>query len=159
MQSNRGKGFEDQFISDWSKLPNSLALRLPDQQSGYYGTSANPCDFICYAYPNMYMIETKSHKGNTFPFSAFRQYDKLKKYAGIDGVKVGVVLWLYDHDWVGFIPIRTFIKLEEDGKKSFNVKYVESGEYESYTLPSVKKRIYMETDYSFLVDLSNNNVV
>lgn len=153
MQTNRGKKFEGQFKQDWMKLPNAFALRLPDQQSGYYGTSANPCDFICYSYPNMFLLELKSHGGNTFPLSAFRQYDKLTKYQGTRGIKVGVVLWMCDHDVVLYIPISTFDKIVAEGGKSFNIKYVGDDNYKSYVIPSTKKRTYMESDWSYLIDL------
>ena len=156
---DKGKGFEKRFQTDWLQLPNSFVMRLPDQQSGYYGTSANPCDFICYSYPNMFLLELKSHGGNTFPLSAFRQADKMINYDGRDGIKVGVVLWMYDHNKVVYIPIRSFIKLIRDGKKSFNVKYLESQEYECYEMPSTLLRTYMCTDYSYLVQLAKNNVI
>ena len=156
---NKGKKFEDRFRSDWLKLPNAFILRLPDQQSGYYGTSANPCDFICYSYPYMFLLELKSHGGNTFPLSAFRQYDKIKNYDGKEGIKVGVVLWLYDHDKIIYIPISSFVKLVADDKKSFNVKYVESQEYECYEIPSVKLKTFMTSDWSFLVKLAENKII
>lgn len=156
---DKGKAFEKRFQQDWLKLPNSFVMRLPDQQSGYYGTSANPCDFICYSYPNMFLLELKSHKGNTFPLSAFRQYEKIKSYDGRKGIKVGVILWLYDHDKVIYIPIRAFVKMVEDDKKSFNIKYLETKEYECYELPSDKLRTFMSTDYSYLVKLAEDNIV
>lgn len=161
MAVNKGKVFEQRFIKDWLQyLPNKLVMRLPDQQSGYFGTSANPCDFICYSYPNMFLLELKSHKGNTFPLSAFRQMDKLINYDGIEGIKVGVVLWFYgENNKVIYIPIRTFKKLVADNKKSFNIKYLESQEYECYELPSKVLRTYLTTDYSFLVKLAADGVV
>ena len=140
-------------------MPNSFALRLPDQQSGYYGTSANPCDFICYSYPNMFLLELKSHGGSTFPLSAFRQYDKIKTFDGLTGIKVGVVLWLYDYDKVVYVPVRTFNKLVQDNRKSFNIKYLDSQEYECYEIPSIKLRSYMTSDYSVLVKLAADNVI
>lgn len=155
----KGKEFEKRFAQDWLKLPNSFVMRLPDQQSGYYGTSANPCDFICYSYPNMYLIELKSHGGNTLPFSAFRQMDKLISYDGKEGIKVGVILWLYDHKKIIYIPIRSFIKMLSDDKKSFNIKYLETKEYECYELPSTQLRTYMTTDYASLIKLAEDKVI
>ena len=159
MANDRGKKFELKFREDWLKLPNAFVMRLPDQQSGYYGTSANPCDFICYSYPYMFLLELKSHKGNTFPFSAFRQYEKIRTYSGREGIKVGVILWLYDHDKVVYIPISSFDKMVVDGKKSFNIKYLESQEYECYEIPSTKLRTYMTSDWSYLVQLAENKIV
>lgn len=156
---NKGKKFEDRFREDWLKMPNAFILRLPDQQSGYFGTSANPCDFICYSYPNMFLLELKSHGGNTFPLSAFRQYEKIRTYNGKEGIKVGVVLWFTDHDKVLYIPVSSFDKIVADDKKSFNIKYLETQEYECYEIPSSKLRTYLASDWSFLVKLAEDKVI
>lgn len=156
---NKGKAFEKRFLQDWLKIPGAFALRLPDQQSGYYGTSTNPCDFICYSYPNMFLLELKSHGGKSFPLSAFKQYEKLVGYDGIDGVKIGVILWLYECDKVIYIPIKTFKKIIEDGKKSFSIKNLETKEYDCFELPSTKLRTFMTTDYSFLINLAKSDIV
>lgn len=73
-------------------MPGSFCYRLNDQVSGYYGASRNVSDFICYKKPIIYLVECKSHEGNTFPLSALRQYDELIKYVHIDGCKPGIVL-------------------------------------------------------------------
>lgn len=151
MASSKGKGFEQQFKIDWKKLPNAFIYRLVDQQSGYYLTSANICDFICYVYPYLFLFEIKSHKGNTFPFQAFRQYRKLKDYNNIFGVNIGVILWFIDYDTVCYIPLDTFIKLERDNKRSFHIKYLDSDEYVGIRLPSKKKRTFLTTDYSDII--------
>ena len=39
---SRGKKFEKQFEQDWRiSFPKGVIIRLPDQQSGYFGTSQN----------------------------------------------------------------------------------------------------------------------
>ena len=119
--------------------------------SGWQGSS-NVSDFICYKYPNIYLIECKKHNGNTFPFSAFRQYDGLTEWYNTTGVKAGVILWFADHDMVLWVPITTFMKLKLEDKKSFNIKMVGDPEYESLVLPSKKLRSFMNTDYSALID-------
>ena len=148
----RGKKFESRFREDWIKsLPNSFLFRLNDNTAGYHGISS-PCDFIGYQRPNIFLIECKSHEGNTFPFSAFRQYENMLQYKDISGLHAGVILWLLDHDLVLWIPIKTFEKLKIEDKKSFNVKMVDDPEYESLVLPSKKLRTFMETDYSKLIE-------
>ena len=161
MADSRGKEFEKRFKRDWEKMPQALALRLPDQQSGYYGTSANPCDFIRYHYPCLFLLELKTHQGNTFPFTAFRQYSKLKQLykPDLQGVKIGVVLWLYSHEKVVYIPIQSFIKMEQDGKKSFSVKYIDTQEYSCLELPATKLRTYQVVDYSVLVEQAQQNQI
>lgn len=154
---DRAKRFEVQFKKDWCDMKGAFALRLPDQQSGYYGASSNPCDFICYCYPYFFMLEIKSHKGNTFPFSAFRQYEKLKAQhqSNIPGLEAGVILWMIEHDKIIYIPIESFIEMEKDDKKSFNIKYLETQEYKCFEIPSVKKRTFFNSDYTVLIDYMN----
>jgi hypothetical protein len=73
--------------------------------------------------------------------------------AGIKGVRSGAVVWFYDHDKVLYIPIKTFEKLKNDGKKSYNIKYLGKSDYEVVEIPSVKKRVYMDSDYSIMFDM------
>ena len=152
MADNKGKKFEAKFRSDFSKLENSFLIRVPDQISGYKGSSDNLCDFIGYIYPNLYLLECKSHKGASLPFENLSQYDKLIDKVGIKGVRVGVILWLYEKDIVLYIPISTIKQIKEDGKKSVGLKALEEG-YNIKVIPSTKKRTYMDSDYSLLLSL------
>ena len=153
MATNYGKKFEKVFEQDWVKsFPCSFILRLPDQQSGYYGASSNPCDYICYVNKKLYLLELKSHLGNTFPLDNLRQYEKLAKYAGIQGVISGVIIWFRDRDKVVFCPISSVIKMKMDDKKSINIKYLETKEYDLIEIPSSKKRVFMESNYTLLGD-------
>lgn len=43
--------------------------------------------------------------------------------------------------------------MKEDGKKSINIKYLETQEYKIYEIPSKKLRVFMESDYSVLMNL------
>lgn len=152
-----GKKFEERFKSDWMRaFPNSILLRLADQQSGYYGTSRNPCDFIAFVDRNFFMIECKTHKGNTFPWSAFSQYDMLKSFPidNASGSYAGVVVWMYDHeDSIFYLPIKTVEKMKADGLKSFNVIKHDFEKYPVIKIPSQKKRVFYESDYSILLEV------
>lgn len=151
MAVNRGKQFEAKFAEDWKlTFPNSFCLRLPDQQSRYFGTSRNISDYICYNYPNLYLLECKTHYGNTFPFSEFRQYEKLLDFKNLYGGVVGLILWFIDHDKVLYIPIDSIEKMKLANKKSVNIKMLAEKEFVIYDLPSIKKRVFMNTDYSML---------
>ena len=154
MGINRGKAWETKFKEDWIKsMPDSSIDRLYDPVNGYTSI-ANISDFICYKYPNIFYMECKSHEGNTFPISALTQYEKLSKKVGIKGVRAGVVLWFIDHDCgILYVPISTFTKLIQDGKKSFNVKMIDDPNYPCLKIPSVKKRVFYDADYSVLCDL------
>lgn len=155
MTQNYGKAFEARFKEDFIKtFPEGFIYRLSDQMSGYKFTSSNLCDFICFAKGHLYLIECKSHKGASIPFDNITQYDKLKYKVGIPGVRAGVVLWLYEKDFLAYIPISTITKMKEDGKKSVGLKAVEE-KYKIYIIPGVKKRVFIEGDYSFLHNLKD----
>ena len=105
MAVNRGKQFEDVFRKDWKQsFPNTFLLRLPDQTSGFYGFR-NLCDFIAYFDGILFLIECKSHSGASIPFSDISQYKILSSYVGFKGIRVGVVVWLYDKDVVLYVPV------------------------------------------------------
>lgn len=145
------KGFENKFKKDWSNLENSFVFRLKDQLSGFKHNSKNPCDFICYKYPYLYLIECKTHKGASLPFRNITQYDDLLeiKDKNCYGVQIGIVLWLYEKDKVLYIPFSTLIKMKADGKKSVGIRSISEG-YNIIYIPSVKKKVYMDSDYSVL---------
>lgn len=153
--TSRGKQFEEKFKTDWVKsFPNGLLYRLPDQLSGYKSTSRNLCDFIGFNLNTLYLIECKSHRGASIPMENITQYDKLKNKIGIPGVRAGVVLWLIDKDKVMYVPMSTIQKLkEEDGEKSVGIRHLK--DYNIYEIPSVKKRVFMDSDYSLLLNLKD----
>lgn len=155
MAVNKGKAWEAKFRTDFMKsFPNGSIDRLYDPVGGYYGIN-NICDFIAYDFPQIYYLELKSHKGNTFPFTCLPQYDKLTSKVGIKGVRAGVVLWFIDHDQVIYAPISTITKMKNDGKKSINVK--ELDDYHLIKLPGQKKRVFVECDYRVLKDLDEGD--
>lgn len=155
MSVNRGKQFEAKFREDFTALPNSFLLRLPDQSNGWKGSS-NICDFIGYIKPHMFLLEVKTISGNTFPFANFTQLEKLKQFKNIPGLRKGVVLWFTERDSVLYVPVSTIEKMISDGKKSVNIKTIESDGYEFVRIPSVKKRVFLDSDYSVLCSLPEN---
>ena len=156
MPVNYGKAFESKFKEDWIvSYPLSFIYRLNDQLSGYKVVSKNICDFICFNDGILYLIECKSHNGNTFPLANLTQFDKLKEKVGIPGVRAGVILWMIDHKKVLYIPVSTFKKLKEDGKKSVNIKMLADKSYNIIEIPSTKKRVFMDSDYSCLKNLKD----
>ena len=154
--TNRGKEFEDKFKTDFSKLPGVSLDRLYDTTSGYYGIR-NISDFIGYHYPNIFYIELKSSHGNTWPFSAYSQFDKMLPKVGIKGVRVGVVLWMIDHNKVLYLPTRTIATMKAENKKSFNIKDLTVGNYRILEIPSKKKRVFMDSDYSVMFSLEEGD--
>lgn len=152
MSDNYGKNFETKFKKDFLKtVPNSTIDRIYDTVNGLKGVS-NICDFIGYTYPNIFYLECKTHKGASIPFEKITQYQKLSEKVGIPGVRAGVILWLYEKDIVLYIPISTIRQMKNDGKKSVGLKAL-TEEYNIKIIPSVKKRIFMDSDYSCLINL------
>ena len=149
---NRGKQFEKKFYNDFLKLPGSTLDRIYDQ---IYGRNdlKNICDLIGFCKPYGFYIECKSKQGNTFPLTFLTQYDRLVTKVGIPGVRVGVVIWFIDWDKVIYCPISTITQLKADGKKSVNIKMLEDSKYRLIDLPSTKKRVFLDTDYSPLLSL------
>lgn len=149
MALNKGKKFEARVKLDFQRIPGISIDRIFDTQSGYKSIS-NISDFIVYKYPNIFYIEVKSHKGNTFPLQCLTQYPKLINKHGIKGVGSGVILWFIDHDKIVYIPISTFKKLYIDRKKSFHVNMINDDKYKSILIPTKKLRTFLECDFSVL---------
>lgn len=148
MALNYGKKFEQKLKEDMQKVEGVSIDRLADVTSGYYGIR-NVSDFIIYKFPFICYCECKSHTGNTFPIKNLTQYDKLITKKGIKGVKAGVILWFIDHKQVVYIPIEGFEKMKAEGLKSVNIKM----NYEDYgiiEIPSKIKRVFLDSDYTYL---------
>ena len=155
MANNKGKAFEAKFKTDFLKtVPNASIDRLYDTTNGFK-TISNISDFIGYSYPNIFYLECKSHLNNTFPLVNLTQYDKLKTKVGIPGVRAGVIIWFIDHDKVCYVPISTITKLKEDDKKSVNIKMLSDKSYNIVEIPSIKKRVFLDSDYSVLLTLKD----
>ena len=152
MAQNKGKQFELKMREQWVKtVKDSVFYRLYDPGFGYTAVS-NVGDFIGYKYPLIFIIDTKTKKGNTISFSDIRQYDKMLEYKDIKGVFTGVICFFYEKDKVVWIPIQTLYKLKQDDKKSFNIKMLDSNEYPAFEIPGKKLRTFMDTDYSKFVE-------
>lgn len=153
MPISKGKQFELKIREDFLKQENSLIYRLPDQFNGHKNTSQNPCDFFGYVHPLLFMLEAKSINGNTFPFVNFTQYAKLQQYKDIKGIRRGIVLWFIEHDRVLYVPVKTIEQMIKDGKKSVNIRTIDTDGYYFVDIPSKKKRVFLDSDYSVLNNL------
>lgn len=152
MAKNYGKEFEIKFKEDFLKLENSTIDRLYDVTTGYKSIT-QIADYIGYVYPNIFYCECKSHKGASIPIGNITQYDKLKDKIGIPGVRAGVILWLIEKDKVLYIPMSTVKQLKEQGEKSIGIRHL--GLYNIKEIPSIKKRVFMDSDYSILLNLKD----
>ena len=124
--------------------------------TGYKETSGNPCDFFCFPGNNqLFMVECKEHKGASIPFTAIPQYERLLEYKNLPGVYPGVLLWLSEKDKVMWISILEMEKMVKDGKKSIGIKMLKEKSYNIIEIPSVKKRVYLDSDYTILTSLKD----
>lgn len=154
MALNKGKIFEDKFKEDWKKcFRKTLVYRLVDQVSGFKTTSQNACDFLCFPGKKLFMIECKSHDGASIPFSAIPQYERLLEYKDFENVVPGIVIWFKEKDKIIWVDINTAEKIYNDGNKSIQLKMFTDKTYDLKEIPSIKKRVYLEADYSYIVDL------
>ena len=152
MGISKGKPFEKKFEENWKQtFPNSFILRLHDQVSGYKVVSQNACDYVCFTNKRLFLIECKSHEGTSIPFTAMPQYERLLEYKDIEDVTCGFVIWFTEKDIVLWVDIKTAEKIYNDGNKSIRLKMFTDGLYNIREVPSVKKRIFMDSDYSFLI--------
>lgn len=157
MADKRGKQFELKLKEDFARsLPNSTIDRIYDTVNGLYGVS-NISDFIGFKQPNIFYLEAKTIKGKTFPFSNLTQYEKLCKKVGIPGVRAGAVIWYYDIDRVIYVPIKTVTAIKKSGKKSLNIETIDRTKFRIIDIPSIKKRVFMDSDYSVLMNLEDGD--
>ena len=75
----------------------------------------------------------------------------MQQFKGIDTVHLGIIIWFRDNDKVIYCSLSTIEKLISDEKKSINIKYLTTKEYEIIEIPSVKKRTFMESDYESVI--------
>ena len=154
MGINRGKDFEAIVKESIERVGGAYILRLYDPQGGYVSV-ANPCDFVAYKRPQMFMIECKSVHGNTLPIFS---NDPKKKYGNISntqwegmlaatefGVVAGVLVWWIDRDVTRFIPVQQLHSIRETGAKS--IRY-DLDIPDSILISGTKKRIYFDYDFS-----------
>lgn len=153
MADNLGKKFEQKVKEDWNKsFPNGLLIRLPDQQSMYYG-STNICDYLGFNKNTLFLLEVKSVQKPSFPFANLPQYERLKNYINIEGVRAGVIIWFTLTDNVIYVPISTVKKLKLNNIKSINYNKIDREKYFIMDIPSRKLVTFMESDYKCLMNI------
>lgn len=152
MAVNKGKIWEKCFQESWEQsFPNSFILRIPDQQSGYFNASKNISDFICFNFPYLFLIECKTIKGNTLPFSNLKQYERMLPYENVKNIKTGFIVWWQDKGVTAWVPTKSITQMKEEKKKSIHVDYVKNKLYNIVEIPNVIKRVYPKCDLKILL--------
>lgn len=152
MAQNRGKQWEAKLKEDFSRMTGAYIYRVPDNMSGYKGITGIS-DFIAYSYPRIFFIEAKTVLGNTFPLTNFTQFDKMIQIPTEKGIHRGVMIWFQDHQAVLYVPLFTIEQMKADGKKSVNIKKIDEEGYAYVNIPSTPKRVFLDSDYSVLLNL------
>ena len=156
MAINKGKKWEVCVQESWEQsFPSSFIIRIPDQQSGYLGTSRNVSDFIAFKSPYLFLIECKTIKGNTLPFSNLKQYERMLQYEDIENIKTGFLVWWQDKGVTAWVPTKSIYLMKEDNKKSVHVDYVAQKLYNIIEVKNEIKRVYPKCDLSVMLEEEN----
>ena len=157
MAHNYGKEFERQVKQSLEKIPNLDVYRIPDQQSGYFG-SKNLADFMVYKYPNHYYFECKTVHGNTLNFQRItqNQWQGLFQKSKIKGNVCGILCWYIEKDVTLFLPIDFLEELKNIGQKSvrydtlLNPVYFSEVKWKPVKIGGSKKRVFYDYDFTEL---------
>lgn len=153
-----GKKVEEK-IREWLDKPELGYSfdRFYDQMTGFYMTSRNICDFVCYKYPHTYYIESKSTYEDRFNFSMLTetQHNGLLEKSKIPGVYGLVIILFATYKRAFIINIKDIKKLEDTSKKSLNIKKITKWDIpyaEIPTIPSRKSLLDYDGDLQGLVE-------
>ena len=141
---NSGKRFEENFKKS---IPEQIAyIRLKDgggwsDANNTRFTPKNECDFILYDNRNMFMLELKSHKGKSIPYTAIKSADKSKEnvlhkaFKFVErlcefeekGVVAGFIFNFADVEETYYVPaIGVLSHMLNSGRKSFELDWARS---------------------------------
>ena len=142
---NTGKKFEEDIKK--SIDDTAFLYRLRDSGGSWQGgeksrfTPSNICDFILFKSPRMYLLELKSHKGKSIPYTAIKQLDKLLEVSNRKLENLGVYLLLNfaDLEETYLIEVESVASIRDSKtRKSLSIEDVR--EY-GYKVDQVKKKV------------------
>jgi len=126
---NEGKKFEQDFKKS---IPDTVYYyRLRDGTAAWDGgentrfQAMNICDYLMYD-GNFYMLELKSHKGKSIPYTAFRdnQIEGLCN-ASEYGVKTGFIINMRDAEQTFFVPASVLYEvIQTSERKSIPLEFL-----------------------------------
>lgn len=155
MNDGLGKQAENK-IKQWLDRPEDGYSfdRIPDQMTGFYA-SCNICDFICFKSPYMFYIESKATWNDRFDFSMITDYQHkhMLEKSKIQNVYSLVIVLFATYQRAFIIPIEEIDRLEQSGKKSFNIQKINSWNFRFYeikTIPNNRKKLL---DYTGDLDI------
>lgn len=120
--ANEGKKWEEDFSSSFTKEPGRL-IRLHDTTNGFKGIR-NPCDFIYYSFPEVFLFECKSVASKRLPFNTIteNQWAQLQLRSQVNGITGGILVQFREERTCYFIPIELLVNLDRRGERSISEK-------------------------------------
>ena len=150
MNDGLGKKAE-QKIKEWLDRPKDGYSfdRIPDQMSGMYGSS-NICDFVLFKSPNQYYIESKATYEDRFDFAQItdNQRTKLLEKSQIKHVFGLVIVLFATYKRAFVLDIQDVQKMIDSGKKSINIKKIESWPVQFTEIRTIENKRKIFLDYA-----------
>lgn len=149
MAKNEGKAFEGDIFKS---IPEGLfKRRIKDDMGGFKGV-CNDCDIEIFRKPMLVLMECKSHKGKSIPFTDIRdnQLDGLLKVSGVEGVRTGFIFNFRDYEesyWIKAVDVAKYIM--EGSRKSFPIDWCREV---GLKVDAVKKRTRYRYNIEKLLD-------
>lgn len=128
---NVGKKFEKNFKNSIPK--NIFVYRFKDGSAAWDNgnktrfQAANICDFMLYKKPYMFLLELKSTKGKSLPFSNVKEHQRkeLLNASKYNGIVCGLLIEFRTFNTVYFIEISQFERfLLQTSRKSLPLEFV-----------------------------------
>lgn len=126
MAKNIGKCFEDEIKA--SIPPEFYIERYKDDTAGFYGVT-NPADFRLYKYPNLFLLELKTHKGKSIPLDKIRpnQIQGMYKAYQHEGIYAGFLLNYRDLEETYYVSVEDMVEfINTTERKSIPVEWCRS---------------------------------
>ena len=117
--------FEKEFFNS---LDNIFVQRIKDNTLRFENVK-NVCDFIVFRQPFLYLVEPKTTKLRSLPFSNISQFqiDFLYHYSKQKGIVAGFIINFRSHDYkTFFLPAeKAYIYYYHSDRKSFPLEWVQ----------------------------------
>lgn len=131
MAKNQGKKFEEDFKNS---VPADVYIYKLKDAGGWSNatntrfTINNICDYIMYSMPTLYLLELKSFKGKSLPYSNIKnnQIEGLIDAAQTKGIKAGIVANFRELEKTYYIDIKELQEFyKESDRKSYPLELFE----------------------------------
>ena len=149
---NTGKKVEEDIKNSIDST--AFLYRLRDSGGSWQGgnksrfTPSNICDFILFKSPRMYLLELKSHKGKSIPYTAIKQLDKLLEVSNrkLENLQCYLLLNFADLEETYLIEVESVASIKESkSRKSLSIEDVREYGYRIKQEKKVKRfKYYIE---------------